>query len=337
MNDRRTFVKRMAGTTVGLAVGGNLSLQATPKQTQKPMISKPTIDLPNNPLVLFDNFHAGNRGSYSWKAKLAAADHAGFDGFEFVGLDATSDTFKEASELFSKTRFKIMGFHGTTQAVIDDKAPEVDEEIDKIVRNVEAISKLPVKPYYSLSLSGLGELKGETIAESGSARAEERHWERAFKIIAAFDSACAKYGIQGSLYPHIFWICDTPQSAFKILTGAKAKTIGAAFCSHHWYANKASAELDEVLKNDYMRRLNYVVLTNGVFTPSNFQAVRFNEGQIDMAWMLAKIYAFGYSGPISTQGWRIGGDPYVACKQFVDTIKILRKRFLEHPELNPLL
>ncbi|WP_299535814.1 TIM barrel protein [Ulvibacterium sp.] len=337
MSDRRTFVKRVAGTAAGMAIGVPIQSNASNKKEQEFPGDKKIKDLPQNPLVLFDNFHIGNRRSYSWKAKLAAADHAGFDGFEFVGLNTKTDTWNEVSDLFFKTRFKVMGFHGTTQAVIDGKAPEIDEEIDKIVNNVKALSQLPIKPYYSLSLSGRGELIGDTIAESGSARAEDRHWERAYKIVAAFDKACKSYGIVGALYPHTHWICDTPQSAFRILKGAKANTIGPSFCSHHWYANAASDELDEVLKNDYMKRLNYVVLTNGIFSPSNFQAVRFNEGQIDMAWMLAKIYEFGYTGPISTQGWRIGGDPLVACKQFVDTIRALRKRFSEHPELYPLI
>jgi hypothetical protein len=85
-----------------------------------------------------------------------------------------------------------------------------------------------------------------------------------------------------------------------------------------------------------MKRLNYVVLTNGLFTDSSFKAIRFDEGQIDMAWVLAKLYSFGYQGPISSQGWAIGGDPYMACKRFVDGVKSLRNRFIENPELNPL-
>ena len=120
------------------------------------------------------------------------------------------------------------------------------------------------------------------------------------------------------------------------MDGAKAQHIGPAFCSHHWYGNKASDELDEVLAYPLMKRLNYVVLTNGIFSDAGFQAVRFDEGQIDMAWLLAKLYAFGYKGPISSQGWAIGGDPYVACKRFVETIQSLRKRFQTQPELNPL-
>ncbi|MEO1010755.1 MAG: TIM barrel protein [Bacteroidota bacterium] len=336
MGNRRAFVKRLAGSTTALAMGTSFSLKASATNSV-PQEGSPSIgDFPNNPLILFDNFHSGNRGSYSWKAKLAAADYAGFDGFEFVGLNTASDEWKRGVDLFLGTRFKYMGFHGTTQAVLDGKAPEIDAEIEKIVNNVKTLSQLPIKPYYSLSLSGRGELKGDTIAESGSAKAQDRHWERAYKIISAFDSACMQFGIKGALYPHTHWICDTPQSAFKILKGAQAKTVAPAFCSHHWYANEASDPLDKVLGHEYMKRLNYVVLTNGIFHPSHFNAVRFNEGRIDMAWLLAKLYDFGYTGPISSQGWQIGGDPLVACKQFVDTMRQLRKRFVEYPELNPL-
>jgi sugar phosphate isomerase/epimerase len=287
-------------------------------------------------LVLFDNFHVGNRHTYSWKAKFAAAEQIGFDGFEFAVVDPDSDRWKEAMDLVPETNFKIWGFHWTTKAVIDQHAASLDEEIEKIKSNVEVCSKLPIIPYCTLSLSGTSELGGPTFAERGSAKAEDRHWERAYKIIKAYDQACADFGVRGSLYPHIDWICDTPQSAFKILEGAGAKTIGPAFCSHHWYANKASLEMDDMMAHPRMQQLNYAVLTNGVFTDSSFQAVRFNEGQIDMAWVLAKLYAHGYQGPISSQGWRIGGDPYLSGKAFVDGIRSLRKRLIEYPELNPL-
>ncbi len=332
MINRRSFVKSVTSTTAGLVVGSSMSFGKT-NPDQKISLPSP---LPDNPLVLFDNFHRGKQTSYSWKSKFAAARHAGFDGFEFMLVDPESDSWKEAMDHFWDKDFNLWGFHWSTQAVIDENAPTIDQEIDKIVKNIEALAKMPQKPYFTLSLSGRGELTGPTIQESGSAKAEERHWQRAYKIIAAFDKACGQYGINGSLYPHIHWICDTPQSVFKILDGAQAKTIGPAFCSHHWYANSASDAFDEFITNSWMKRLNYSVLTNGSFSPSSFKAVRFNEGEIDMAWMLAKLYQINYQGPISSQGWGIGGDPFVACKQFVDTIRALRKRFTDHPDLYPL-
>lgn len=335
MSDRRTFVKRAAGVMAGLGLGfgANAHSDKTAAKIEK---NKPAIELPDNPLVLFDNFHVGNRRSYSWRAKFAAAQHAGFDGFEFAVVDPKSDSWKEAMDLVPSTSFKVWGFHWTTRAVIDRNADKIDAEIEKIIDNVEICGKSPLKPYFTLSLSGTAELGGPTVHERGSAKAEERHWERAYRIIAAYDKACKENGVRGSIYPHINWICDTPSSAIKILKGANASTIGPAFCSHHWYGNKNSKGLDEVLELPLMERLNYVVLTNGRFSDTGFQAVRFDEGEIDMAWTLAKIYEFGYDGPISSQGWGIGGDPYVACKRFVDTIKALRKRFKEQPELYPL-
>jgi hypothetical protein len=120
------------------------------------------------------------------------------------------------------------------------------------------------------------------------------------------------------------------------MQGAAAETIGPAFCSHHWYANKRSIELEEVFKMPMMQRLNYVVLTNGRFNGNSFPAVRFDQGEIDMAWLLAHILQAGYEGPISSQGWGIGGDPYLVSRSFVDTIRSLRYRFKTDPELWPL-
>jgi len=339
MSKRRTFVKHAAGLMAGLGLIANATFSKNspdPSHSTDPRNLK-RIDLPDNPLVLFDNFHTGNRRNYSRKARFAAAQAAGFDGFEFAVLDPKSDAWKEAMDLVPGTNFTVWGFHWTTKAVIDRFSDNIEGEIEKIIENVEICGKSPLKPYMTLSLSGVDELGGPTIHERGSARAEDRHWERAYKIIAAYDKACAENNVTGALYPHINWICDTPQSAVKILDGADATTVTPAFCSHHWYANQASDELDEVLAYPSMKELNYVVLTNGIFTDSSFNAVRFDEGQIDMAWLLAKLYEFGYSGPISSQGWAIGGDPYVSCKRFVDTIKALRARFTEQPELYPLI
>ncbi|MEM7655810.1 MAG: TIM barrel protein [Bacteroidota bacterium] len=333
MNTRRTFVKTALGALGGLGIGlGNTQAKHQPEKATPPSRKA----LPNNPLVLFDNFHSGNRANYSWKAKFAAAQAAGFDGFEMVMIDPTSDRWKEIHELAPTTNFSLWGYHWTTKAVVDRVAPDIQQEIEQIIRNVEACGKSPLSPYFTLSLSGRDELNSPTIAERGSAKAQDRHWERAYQIIAAFDKACREHGVKGSLYPHIDWICDTPQSAVKILDGANASTVAPAFCSHHWYANENSASLDETLAMPRMKDLQYVVMTNGHFRKDGFNAVRFDQGQIDMAWILAKLYAFGYEGPISSQGWRIFGDPFLSLQSFVSNMKALRRRFFEQPELNPL-
>ena len=337
VSDRRTFVKQASLVAAGLGV----TTQASAVEQKDASGAKPaqagSMKLPDNPLVLFDNFHAGNRRSYSWKSKFAQAESAGLDGFEFAVVDPHSDRWKQAMDLVPDTNFKVWGFHWTTRAVIDRNADKIEAEIEKIIDNVEICGKSPLKPYFTLSLSGYAELGGPTFDQRGSAKAEDRHWKRAYKIIAAYDKACKDNGVKGSIYPHIDWICDTPQSAFKILEGAGAETVAPAFCSHHWYANPASIELDEMLAHPMMKRMQYVVLTNGIFTKSSFNAIRFNEGQIDMAWVLAKLYEFGYEGPISSQGWKIGGDPYDSLVRFVEGVKSLRKRFIDHPELNPLV
>lgn len=337
-NNRRSFIKKTSGLLAGIGLG-NTVLANSPAPEKRPLgpqhATASSREFPDNPLVLFDNFHVGSRRGYSWTAKFAAARAAGFDGFELVSVAPGSDAWEEAMDLMPSAGFSVWGMHWTTQAVIDNNAGRIDEEIAKIEELVAACAKTPIE-YISLSLSGNAELRGPTIHESGSAKAEDRHWARAYKIIAAFDKACAAHEIRGALYPHTHWICDTPQSQAKILEGAGANHIGPAFCSHHWYANRNSVELDEALQLPMMERLNYVVLTNGRFEGNNFPAVRFDQGEIDIAWLLAKIYEFGYRGPISTQGWGIGGDPFLTARSFVDTIQALRERFKTQPDLWPL-
>lgn len=333
-SDRRSFIKKSTGLLAGVGIGTQ-SFAAGQKEKEEIFDANHAEKFPDNPLVLFDNFHVGNRRNYPAKSRLAAAEASGFDGFEIVMLDPATDEWKEMTDLMGGTSFSVWGHHRTIRSVIDNNAENINRDIEKIEEVVEASAATPIE-YISLSLSGNDELRGPTIHESGSARAEDRHWERAYKIISAFDTACKKYNMRGSLYPHTHWICDTPQSQQKILNGANASFIGPTFCSHHWYANKNSIELDNALKLDVMEKLNYVVMTNGRFRGSGFPAVRFHEGEIDMAWLLAKIYEFGYAGPISSQGWAIGGDPFDSCKAFVDGMKTLKERFETRPDLWPL-
>ena len=326
--NRRVFLQGSSSLLGGALAGMSLKSPSDPKSA---------ADLPeaNNPLVIFDNFHAGSRRYYSYPAKFASARKAGFDGFELVAVDPSSDQWQKVVEQMPSAGFKVWGLHWTTKACIDRFAADIEKDIEKLHELSEACSGTPIE-YITLSLSGNDELRGETIHESGSARAEDRHWQRAYKIIRGFDEACRKNKIRGSLYPHTHWICDTPQSQQKILDGAGANWIGPAFCSHHWYANKASVELDEALALPMMQRLNYVVLTNGRYRGNGFPAVRFDLGEIDMAWVLAKIIETGYAGPISSQGWGIGGDPFIVAKTFVEEVRALRRRFQTDPDLWPL-
>lgn len=333
-NNRRAFLEKTTGLLAALGLSSHTFATTASEPSDKPSQAA-SRHLPDNPLVLFDNFHVGSRRTYSWKAKFAAARAAGFDGFELVSIAPGSDAWKAATDLMPATGFRVWGMHWTTNTVIDGNADRIDADIEKIEELVAACAQTPIE-YISLSLSGNGELRGPSIHESGSAKAVDRHWERAFRIIAAFDQACAAHQIRGALYPHTHWLCDTPQSQARILEGAQARTIGPAFCSHHWYANRNSLELEETLALPMMERLNYVVLTNGRFEGNNFPAVRFDQGEIDMAWLLAHIAELGYEGPISTQGWGIGGDPYLISKTFVDGIHALKKRFQTQPDLWPL-
>ncbi len=287
-----------------------------------------------NPIILFDNFFEGYKRSYSWKTKFAIAKDCGFDGFEFVMMDFEKD-WTNIEPLLEKHAFTHLGFHYSTQAVIDAQAENIDSEIALLERRIHKIAQIEGNTYMTLSLSGTDELGGETIAERGSAKAEERHWKRAAQIIEAVDRAAAQNQVKVYLYPHIDWICDTPQSLSKILSDADAQTVATSFCCHHWYANDNSCTLEESLELPKMSPLNYAVMTNAKVSPGWFSAVQIDQGEIDIARILGYLWSNGFKGPIASQGAGIPGDPYLACAAVPRYIRSLWQRFHDNPSLNP--
>ena len=99
-SDRRYFVKQATFLAAGLSMASSTNAESVKELGSTPaLLTGDELQIPDNPLVLFDNFHTGNRHTYSWKAKFAAARQAGFDGFEFAVVDPDSDHWKEAMDL----------------------------------------------------------------------------------------------------------------------------------------------------------------------------------------------------------------------------------------------
>jgi len=64
--------------------------------------------------------------------------------------------------------------------------------------------------------------------------------------------------------------------------------------SSNWYANKNAAELDEVLEYPILKRLNYVVLTNGRFDGVRFRKfhLQFFERELFEPFRCSRCRAF---------------------------------------------
>jgi sugar phosphate isomerase/epimerase len=290
-----------------------------------------------NPLLLFDNYFDDYRRQYSWENKLAVVKDAGFDGINFFRFDFESPDWQEVVELPRDSGFGHVGFYVMSDAVIDENADVIDEKIARLRKVVGSIADMdiPADRFVTLSFNGTGELGGPTIAERGSAKAEARHWERGARVTAAFDEACREHSLPGSLYPHIDWLSDTPEAVSRLLQDSGASHIGLGFTALHWHLNSNSGPLDQVLELPGMERLEYVALTNARAYPDGFETRPIDYGEIDLAQILGRLWARGYTGPITTQAYKMGGDPHKHARDAVRYLRDVRERYERAPQMFP--
>ena len=85
-----------------------------------------------------------------------------------------------------------------------------------------------------------------------------------------------------------------------------------------------------------MERLGYFAVLNGWPKPAEpFRTRPLDDGNIDIATALGLIWQHGYTGPIVSQAYDLGGDPYETARRSRDYLREIHARFLRNPELNP--
>jgi len=333
-NARRSFVKNSLGISASLGILPGISLIAQEEDNQtRPGQGQYRLD---NPLIMLDGFHNAKRTNYSIKARINAARLAGYQGIELVTLDPASQNFQEDIDAVVASGLQYNGVYFLAFGVVDYDT----EKLEQTIKNIYLLARTANEAgfsYINLALQGHGELKGENVNKSGSSLAEDRHWERAIKMVTHFEQACSGHGINGHLYPHSYYVADTPEAAVKLLRWANASYVSPAWAIHHWYLNSNAGTIPELFSIPEYQNLQYVLMSNLItLNDSSSRGARFDLGEIEMAYILAVLLDRQYAGPIASYGSKIG-DPYQAAEAFVKTLHGYVERFNKYPELWPLL
>ncbi len=333
-NPRRSFVKNTLGISASLGMLPGLTLMPAGQASRtRDGHGKYSLD---NPLIMLDGFHNGKGTNYSIKARINAAKAAGYQGMELVTLDPASEKFQKELDALVTSGLQHNGAYFLAFGVVDYDVHKLDQTIESI-HLLARMGKEAGLSYINIALQGHGELKGENVSESGSALAEDRHWERAEKMLTHFEQACVEHNIKGQLYPHSYYVADTPVAAVKLLKKASARYVTPAWAVHHWYLNSNAGTIQDLFSISEYQNLQYVLMSNLItFKDGTYRGTRFDLGEIDMAYILAVLLDRHYSGPIASYGNKIG-DPYQAAEAFVNTMHSYVERFNKYPELWPLL
>ncbi len=289
-----------------------------------------------NPMLLFNNHFVGHRRSYPYATRLAIAADLQYDGYEFHPIEPDDDAvWHEAQSAFESSGLQHCGMYVVAGGAGDDEVASLDAEIERVRRIIERLATWRIKPFLNLSIKSNPNPRSMKYDESGSAFAEDRHWERGASIVREADRLLEQHGMQGNLYNHVWFLCDTPQAELRLIEEAQAKVIRPGVACFHSHFHPGVPDADKWLALPGMERLGYVALLNAWPKPEPFRSMHITEGVIDIAALLGLLWAYDYAGPLIMQAYDIGGDPYVSAQRSIQYVHEVAERFGRNPSLNP--
>jgi len=291
-----------------------------------------------NPLYLFNNHFVMHRRNYPFRTRLAIAADLGFDGFELHPIEPDDDkSWNEAAAAFKASGIKHAGMYLVAKGVNDDEAKDFDASIERTRKVIERLHAIDPKAFlnYTIASNPAGNSTPD-YRDSGSAKAEARHWERTARLVKAADDELAKRGMSGNIYNHVWFMLDTPASGVRAIRDSGAKVIRPGIAIFHSHFHQGVPDFPELMNQPGMDRLGYFAVLNGWPKPAEpFRTRPLDDGNIDIAAALGLLWKRGYTGPIVSQAYDLGGDPYESARRARDYIRSVYDRFQRNPELNP--
>ncbi|MCF7688022.1 MAG: sugar phosphate isomerase/epimerase [Cephaloticoccus sp.] len=295
------------------------------------------MSLPNE-LILFNNHFVMHRRHYPFRTRLAIAADCGYDGYEFHPMEPTDDkSWDDATASFHASGLKRAGMYVVSKGINDDEYDKFDSEVARAKAMIDRLATIDPKAFVNFTImSNPAGRSTPDYRDAGSARAEARHWERTAQMMKEVDDHLALRGLSANLYNHVWFMIDTPAAELRAIHDSGAKVIRPGIAMFHAHFHLGVPDLHEVMAQPGMERLGYLALLNGWPKPAEpFRTRPLDDGNIDIAAVLGLAWAKGYTGPIISQAYDLGGDGYLTAKRSIDYIREIYTRFQRNPALNP--
>ncbi|HRI81938.1 MAG TPA: TIM barrel protein [Opitutaceae bacterium] len=293
---------------------------------------------PPNELILFNNHFVMHRRHYPVRTRLAIAADTGYDGYEFHPTEPEDDkTWGEMTAAFKASGLKRAGMYVVAKGINDDEESIFDAQVERAKRMIDRLAAIDPQAFVNFTIaSNPAGQSTPDYREAGSAKAADRHWERTARMLRAVDEHVARLGLTGNLYNHVWFMIDTPAAELRAINDSGAKVIRPGIAMFHAHFHLGVPDLHEVMAQPGMERLGYFALLNGWPKPAEpFRTRPLDDGNIDLAAALGLVWARGYTGPIVSQAYDLGGDAWLTAKRSIDYIREVYDRYQRNPALNP--
>jgi len=291
-----------------------------------------------NELILFNNHFVMHRRHYPMRTRLAIVADCGYDGYEFHPMEPGDDkSWDEATAAFRASGLKRAGMYVVSKGIADDDHATFDNEVIRAKAMINRLALIDPKAFFNFTImSNPAGRSTPDYRDAGSSRAEPRHWERTERMMKAVDDHLALRGLSGNLYNHVWFMIDTPAAELRAIQDSGAKVIKPGIAMFHAHFHLGVPDLHEVMAQPGMDQLGYFAVLNGWPKPAEpFRTRPLDDGNIDIAAALGLLWSRGYTGPIVSQAYDLGGDAYLTAKRSIDYIREVYDRFQRNPALNP--
>ena len=292
--------------------------------------------LPNE-LILFNNHFVMHRRHYPYRTRLAIAADTGYDGYEFHPIEPGDQVWDEATAAYRASGLRRAGMYIVAKGINDDDHDKFDAELVRAKRMIDRLAAIDPQAFVNFTiLNNPGGKSTPDYREAGSAKAEARHWERTARMLREIDDHVARRGLTCNLYNHVWFMIDTPAAEVRAIRESGAKVIRPGIALFHAFFHLGVPDLHEVMAQPGMERLGYFAVLNGWPKPAEpFRTRPLDDGNIDVAAALGLVWARGYTGPIVSQAYDLGGDAWLTAKRSIDYIREIHDRYQRNPALNP--
>jgi len=285
-------------------------------------IATKTATLPN-PLIMFNNhFGRHRREYYSYATRIAIAEDLGYDGFELHAIEPEDDaTWREVDHVLRESSLQHAGMYVGCRPEED----RIEQELKRLMQIIDRLATLPLRPYLLLTIPG-----------GPSAQIDEAMWERAARIVAEAEKRMAQHDMHGYIYNHCWFVTDTPQAECRLIEASDSQQLRPGIAAFHAHFVEEAPDPQHIFDLPGMDQLGYFAILNYVPKPAEpFRTVEIDQGEIDIAGWLGLLWSHNYKGPIITQAYDRGGDPYVTGRKAFDYVHDIWNRFQRNPKLNP--
>lgn len=268
----------------------------------------------SNVLFAMDTCFYNRDGRYTPRARAAMLRDLGYAGVNATLWDDRS--WADMPALLAALDAQGLALSGI-YASVDVAQGQIDPRLSGVL---DMLAGRPALLELSMNSSGEHDKPSSPRADT-----------RAADVVNRLADLTRQRGLRLSLYPHVNCWLERLEDAVRLLMRVNRDDVGVTFNLFHWlYAD--GQDLPARLELALPRLQNVTINGTTSRGPRDCTIEPLDLGTFDLFAFLGAIARTGYAGPMSLQGYGVGGDTYANLRRSMAAWRDLSARVARHAD-----